>query len=176
MVAKAAEKGGNRIVSTSEMAEIFGKTPRWVNLQTNDGVFLQVGRGKYDLAVNVQRFVDQLQKQPEGDGEVNYYREKALHEAAKREKAELELAEQKGTLHRSEHVAAVMDDMLAAFRARILNLPPKLAPQLAGLADAVAIRQLLDRDVREALSELADYDPAAFRTGSRGRADPSGEV
>ncbi len=155
------------ILTTSQLAEVFGKTARWVNMQTHDGVFVQSGRGKYALAENVQRYVDSLQKRPEGAGEVNLNREKALHEAVKREMAEMELAAMKGEMHRSEDVKLVMNDMIAAFRSRILVMPPKIAPQLIGLTDLAAVRSVLDRECREALTELSDYDPAVFYARSK---------
>jgi phage terminase Nu1 subunit (DNA packaging protein) len=156
------------IVGTSELAGIFGKTPRWVNQQTNEGVLQQHERGKYELAKNVQLYIAHIQDRAEkavqgGDGSVDYFTERAHHEKAKREKAEMELAVMRGDLHRSENVRAVMNDMLAAFRARTLGLPSKVAPQLVGATELPVIQEVLSREVHAVLTELSEYDPAEFQ-------------
>ena len=55
-----------------------------------------------------------------------------------------------------------MNDMLGAFRARILSIPSKFSPQLVGLTEIPPIKVVLKQAVHEALEELSDYDPMVF--------------
>ena len=45
---------------------------------------------------------------------------------------------------------------------RLLGIPVKAAPQVAGMEDTGEIQQALQREVAEALNEIAGYDPADF--------------
>lgn len=148
--------------STAQLSEILGLTPRRVQQLAEDGVLVKAARGKYKAVESIQNYIQTLQDQSGRDGEIDYFKERAYHEKAKREKAELELAVMRGEIHRSEDVKGVMNDMVAAFRSRILSIPSKLAPQLVGRTDLPLIQDLLSREAHEALSELANYDPAAF--------------
>lgn len=149
-------------ITTGQLAKVIGKTTRWVNELTQSGVFVRASRGKYLLAENVQRYIKHIQNRIEQDTEVDYHKEKASHERAKRQKAELELQIMRGELHKSSDVEIVMNDMIAVFRSKILGLPSKLAPQLVGKSEIPIILDILTRDVHEALSELAEYDPQLF--------------
>ncbi|PWK16074.1 hypothetical protein [Tumebacillus permanentifrigoris] len=157
---------GESEVSTSELAKILGKTARWINELTREGVLVQTGRGKYPLAESVQRYVEHLKKQYEEVGGIDYAFEKAAHERAKREKAEIELAAMRGQMHRGEDIAAVMNDMVGGFRAKMLGLPSKVAPQLVGKTETPVILAILTQEVHDSLSELSDYDPRTFLAAS----------
>jgi len=71
-------------------------------------------------------------------------------------KAAMEEERLRGDLHKAEDVKAVMADMIAATRARLLNLPPKAAPLCLGrdLAEIEATLSDLIRDTLLDLSEL----------------------
>lgn len=149
-------------VTTAQLAKIIGKTTRWVNELTRNKIFVQSARGKYLLAENVQRYIQYLQERIERESEVDYHKEKAIHERAKRQRAELELALMRGEMHKAEDVETVLNDMIAAFRSKMLALPSKMAPQLVGKSEIPVILDMLTREVNEALSELAEYDPQTF--------------
>jgi phage terminase Nu1 subunit (DNA packaging protein) len=149
-------------VTTAQLAKIIGKTTRWVNELTRNKVFVQSARGKYLLAESVQRYIQHLQERAERESEVDYHKEKAIHERAKRQRAELDLALMRGEMHKSEDVELVLNDMIAAFRSKMLALPSKIAPQLVGRTEIPVILDMLTREVTEALSELSEYDPQTF--------------
>lgn len=80
---------------------------------------------------------------------------------AKRELAELELAEEEGQLHRTEDLVKVWGDAIMGCRQRILAIPVKAAPAIAlkfGLSDVATIEGILRELCDEALSELARGD------------------
>ena len=149
-------------VSTKELAQVLGKTTRWINELSREGVLIQSGRGRFLLAENVQRYIEHIEAKFEDQNEIDYAKEKAVHERVKREKAEIELAVMKGQMHRGSDVAAVMNDMVASFRSKILSLPSKLAPQLVGKKEIPVVLAILTEEVHSALTELSEYDPQTF--------------
>lgn len=105
-------------------------------------------------------------EQPQSDGEQEqseYTREKILLLKAQREKAELELADLRGQYHHTEDVRAVMEHMLASFRARMRAIPSTVTPMLGGVTDPVEINRILAALIDEGLLELSDYDPKKFK-------------
>lgn len=83
---------------------------------------------------------------------------KARREAALAALAELELEQKRGEL---VAVADVSRDWFKAGRTvrdRILNVPDRLAPELAALTTAEAVHRLLSRELRDALTELANQE------------------
>jgi len=87
---------------------------------------------------------------------------KAEHEEVKKRISELKLAKMEGKLHEADDVELIMTNMLVTFRNRILSIPSKLAPQLIGMKNIGKISDLIDRELRDALNELSEYDPALF--------------
>lgn len=161
-------KQQSRIVSTSELAEILGLTDRRIRQLEKAGIIHKLERGKFDLAQAVQQYIAWIKAQAaESDEELDLKKEKALLTRANRQKVELELKIMRGELHRSEDVRRVMNDMLGAFRARCLAIPSKAAPRLQGQTDLAVIQDIIKKEVYEALTELADYDPEVFYRQSK---------
>jgi phage terminase Nu1 subunit (DNA packaging protein) len=150
------------IFTTKQLAEILGLSTRRIQQLAEEGVFPKTGRGKYKGIESIQKYIHTLQSNNAGDAEVDYFKERALHERAKREKSELQLGVMKGEMHTSNDIKLVMNDMIMAFRSRILALPTKLTPQLVDKTDMPVILDLLTREVSEALMELSEYDPHVF--------------
>jgi len=155
------------IFTTNQLAELLNLTPRRVQQLAEEGVLVKADRGKYKALDSIQNYIKSIQdKQGTGKTDVDYFDERALHEKAKREMAEMELSVMRGDLHRSQDVKYVMNDMIAAFRSRMLALPAKLSPQLLGKNKLPVINNLLMTDICEALKELSEYDPQAFHAKS----------
>ena len=154
------------VVMTHEIAEIFGCTPRWVNELTNGGVIVQVERGKYHLGETIRRYIASIKQQAEEKDkeETDLREEQTMLTRANRKMAELELAVMNGDLHRSEDVKDIMNEMLAAFRSRLLAIPARLAPEITAANDPMVAQQLIKGEIYDALSELSEYDPAKFKS------------
>ena len=75
--------------------------------------------------------------------------------AAKATRAELELATHQGALVSVSDVSAEASALTTRVRNQFLAMPSKLAARLEGL-DAVAIERMLDAELRDGLTELAD--------------------
>ncbi len=80
--------------------------------------------------------------------------------AAEAQVAELELARIQGTLCLTEDVTKAWETVLHACKAKFLAMPTKTAPLLANEIDVAAIQIILEEQVKEALSELSNYQPA----------------
>lgn len=78
---------------------------------------------------------------------------------AEAEIAELELAKIRKELCATEDVVKAWADVLQACRAKFLALPVKLAPLMSQETDTAIIKDLIEQQIGEALSELSNYDP-----------------
>lgn len=145
---------------------MFNLTERRVRQLVEEGVIARVGHGRFDLIDTVSKYVTFLKLASAGLDEndvaesLDY--EKWLHEKAKREKAEIELAHIKNEMHHSEEVETVMNHMVMAFRSKMLSLPTKVAMMLVDKTDPKQIEAIIEKDIHEALKELEDYNPAMF--------------
>jgi hypothetical protein len=83
--------------------------------------------------------------------------------AADAELAELELQRERGEVVPISEVAEAIGDEYAATRAKLLSIPTKLAPRIALENSEAACRELLAREITEALNELVG---AGFGEGS----------
>lgn len=155
-------------VSSTVLANLFGVSTRRIRQFENEGIIQKVARGKYSLQENIKSYITYIQatsnlkNDEKTDEEVNYDVEHALLEKRKREKIELELAEMRGEMHKSEDVERVMNDMLSNFRSKLLALPSRLAPQLVTLTTISDFQDILQREVLDILHELSNYDPEKF--------------
>lgn len=169
------------VVSAKTLESYIGIKERRVRQLAEEGVMVKSGRGRYILHQCVRNYLALIQsnkeiKEDNSDDKINYDDEHALHERAKREKAELELQVMKGILHEADMVEKVMTDMLTFFRSRILTIPSKLAPSLTVEKDAKVIQRILKDEVRNALEELKDYDPILFYSDKKIEIVDEGEI
>ncbi|MEQ6048487.1 hypothetical protein AB0Y38_05235 [Lysinibacillus capsici] len=65
-------------------------------------------------------------------------------------------------MHKADEVETVLNHMVMSFRSKMLSLPSKVALLLASKDDPKVIEALLERDINQALIELAEYDPTMF--------------
>lgn len=156
------------VVNTKTISKMFNMTERNVRYLVDDGVIARIAHGRYDLIDTVSRYVTFLKMSYDGIDESKVMEsleyEKWLHEKAKREKAEIELAHIKKEMHKADEVEKVLNHMVMSFRSKMLSLPSKIAPLLASKDDPKVIEALLERDINQALIELAEYDPSMFFT------------
>ncbi|MBO8136790.1 MAG: hypothetical protein H0Z40_01425 [Desulfotomaculum sp.] len=157
------------IVNTDVMADLFGYTRQRINQLAKEGILEKKAPGRYPLKQNVKRYIDFLRtgykSEDEEEAQAQYWEEKALHEKAKREMAELKLAKLKNRLHDAGDVELIMTNMLVTFRNRILAIPQKVAPKVIGMKNLAEINETINAELLEALNELSEYDPALFAGG-----------
>lgn len=154
------------IVNTKALAKMFNMTERNVRYLVEEGIIARVNHGRYDLIDTVSRYITYLKMSNDGLDESKVQEsleyEKWLHEKAKREKAEIELSHIKKEMHKADEVEKVLNHMLASFRSKMLALPSKATLLLSIKDDPKEIEALLERDIYEALGELANYEPSLF--------------
>ncbi|MCB5259357.1 MAG: hypothetical protein LHW48_02640 [Candidatus Cloacimonetes bacterium] len=163
------------VVNTNVLAKLFGVTSRYVNQLAKEGVLEKRAPGRWPLEQNVNRYIEFLRsgkKDPEEqESKSIYWEEKAKHEAAKREMAELQLAKLKNQMHDATTIELVMTDMLTTFKNRLLALPQKVSPKIIGLKSIAEVNEALALEINEALTELSDYSPCLFAEGGEDNGD-----
>ena len=150
-------------VATDVLANCLGITPRRVQLLAKQGAVVKLRRGVYDLEKSVRSYITyKLESLEESQEQKSLDEIRADHERWKMRKTQLAVQLLEGKLHRAEDVERVWTQSAAAVRSRLLGIPVKAAPQVAGMEDTGEIQQVLQREVAEALNEIAGYDPADF--------------
>ena len=174
MAQKKPEPAG--YCSTAVLANLFDITAQWVGELTKNGILrkhdTEVGP-RYNVVEATRSYVKYLREKAAGRGDkdsasAEKEQQKLAAEVrmkeAKAEYAELELAELKGKMHRSEDVVALTEQMIFAIRGMLVALPGRLAVDVAGVNDAAEAAVLIRREVNAVLDELSHfkYDPAAY--------------
>jgi hypothetical protein len=87
---------------------------------------------------------------------------------AEAEIAELELQKLHGTLCVTKDVILAWEDVLSAFKGKLLSIPTKAAPVLCAETEAGLCQVIIEDLIKEALEELSTYEPSfnATQTGS----------
>ena len=83
----------------------------------------------------------------------------------------MELAKLRQELCSTQDVIKAWTDVLSACRAKFLAMPTKIAPLLATEDDAAVVKDILEKQIHEALTELANYDPSISPTTTSGSID-----
>lgn len=163
------------VVNTKALADLFGYSSQRINQLAQEGILEKKAAGRWPLMKNVQRFINYLRTnandKDKSENQAIYWEEKALHERAKREIAEIELAKLKNRMHDAADVEYVMTNMLITFRNKILAMPEKLAPKVYGLKTLSEISEIIHDELAEALNELSEYDPVMFEGDNDGEED-----
>ena len=159
-MAKKIEIRGN----TGELAKLLNITQRRVNQLAEEKIITRQPEGDFVLPEAIAEFYS---FKFQSDEAIDFMAEKALHEKAKRELAELELQKRRNEVHDAADVELVMTDMLTNLRSQLLGLPAKMAQQLAN-RDKDFIDQTLADEIHARLTELSDYSPEMFTGGSNG--------
>jgi phage terminase Nu1 subunit (DNA packaging protein) len=162
------------------LAKLLNLTERRVQQLAKEGVIPRAERGKYELAGAVRGYIAYLQERAEGRQVEtrDAHAERTRLIKAQADKTELEVDERKGALIPAERVIEAWEQLVSAFRARVLALPSKLVPRLASLNAVTQIQEVIAAGVREALEELARFELAGAATAGdpqsgTGRATPA---
>ena len=119
--------------------------------------------------LNVKMCDAELDNKSNDDKAPNYWREKALHEKAKRALAELDLKLKQDQLVEVDQVGEHLDKIFSAVRQRLLATPSKIAPLVHAEESVGGARIVLESAVFEVLSELSEYVPVEQKTAKVNR-------
>ncbi len=163
------------VVTTSQLAAVLGLSDRRVRQLAQESIIARLGDesgkkvdGKFLLAACVQAYIEYI-KDSASDSEIATNRENAKlrREIAQAEEAEIKVDILKSTVHRSEDVEAVLNDMHTALKTRALSLPAKLSRQLAEETDIAKVSDIIETEVHALLQESKTYSWDEFEQRNR---------
>ena len=146
-------------LSQSKYAEHRNVTKGYIGRLIKEGR-LHLIKGKLNVAMSDA----ELDNKSNDDKAPIYWREKALHEKAKRELAELDLKLKQDQLVEVDQVGDHLDKIFSAVRQRLLATPSKIAPLVHAEESVGGARIVLESGVFEVLDELSEYIPVEQKT------------
>ena len=146
-------------LSQSKYAEHRNVTKGYIGRMVKEGR-LHLIKGK----LNVKMSDAELDNKSNDEKAPNYWVEKALHEKAKRELAELDLKLKQDQLVEVDQAGLHLDLIFSAVRQRLLATPSKIAPLVHAEESVGGARIVLESAVFEVLSELSEFVPVEPKT------------
>ena len=150
-------------LTKKELASISGYTYRRLHdidlaLPRDEKLFVpsETNPKKYDLALFVRRWVEyNVGQVGSGEDSEELITIKAQHEKVKKEKTELEVARMKAEMVDIQDVHRMWCNLAGMVRNRFVQLGHKVGPALVMQESAEKIAEVIDREVRDALTMLA---------------------
>ena len=180
MGAKGMDELNGILVTSKVLEALFCVKDRTIRYLADNGIVKRDSHGKYLLMESAKSYILTLKVNNAGKiradddaNDLDLDTERAIHERVKRQIDEIKLQLIRGQVHKAEDVEAVMTDMFERFRMKMSALPAKLAKRLEGKGRA-EIQKILQKEIRQALNEFADYKPADFYSDEH--IEVSGEV
>lgn len=145
-------------VSVDAIAQLCSIDQRRIQQLAKDGVMIKGDRGRYHLARSVHGYIKFLQSRlREGEtGGLGEHRKRLT--SARADLAEMERQRVAGLLLPSDQVDEMWSRIVAVVKTRILAIPAKMAPRLLVLKRATEIEDALEKEVRDALEEIASTE------------------
>ncbi len=136
-----------------ELAEAIGVSARTIRNYRNDGKIPKKTTGKgTPLKHSIRFYIEQIQ-----NGELNQLEiEKIRLTAAQADDKELDVKQKRGELIPAEIVEIAWQGQKANMKAKLLNIPTKLAPLIVGVHAIEVIKEKTQELIYEALEELAN--------------------
>lgn len=124
--------------------------------------------GKCDAAAFVQNWVDYNIAGTTASDSADLTEVKARHEAIKAEKTRLEVDRMRGQLIDVQDVKRLWADIANTVMQNLIRLPSKVAPRLQMQDSVEVIADILDRDIRKILEEIADTPLPDYAANTEG--------
>lgn len=147
-----------QLVNAKALAGLFGLTERRIQQMAKEDIIPKAERGKYPFVGAIRAYIKFLQERALGGesaatgGDIVSERTRLLK--ANADKSELEFLVMKGENLPKELVQIAWTKQIAAFRAKMLSIPVKLAADLHGIETKKHIEQVAKGLIWEALGEL----------------------
>jgi phage terminase Nu1 subunit (DNA packaging protein) len=148
-------------VPAEKIAQALNLTEQRVHQLVKEGLPKE-GRGRYDPVKCMLFYIRYLQRAlekksiPTLDGGYAGEREERVRLLrADADLREIELAKERGLLVSIHDVEKDLTDLVLTTKARILAIPPRLAPELVGEMSRIMIQAKLEKACHESLSYLA---------------------
>jgi len=140
------------------IAKLLNISARRIQQLVALGVISRGERGRYDLLRCIRGYVTYLQQEVDRVESSGMSDERVRLVAAQADHEELKVEALQATLLPRDGVLDAWEQLRAAFSARCLALPSKLAPRLAVIHERRKIQDALTAEIREALQELSGFD------------------
>jgi phage terminase Nu1 subunit (DNA packaging protein) len=142
------------------IARLLDLTPRRVQQLVAESVIPRAERGRYEVVPVVRAYVRYLRERAMASevGQDAFAQHRARLTKARADMAELEHAQMLQDLVPAAQVEQAWAALVGVLRSRLLALPSKLAPRLAGLAHEAPIQEHLRAEITDALAELSEAE------------------
>ena len=131
--------------SQSNLAQALKLTPPRISAMIKSGIIVKDDSDRSG-GVYIFESLKNYYQRHSSDNDVDFNQERALHERAKRQIAELKLEKAED---------------LVKLRTRLLTIPSKLAPMIEGKSKG-EIDLILTREIEDTLAEMSNFDPSVF--------------
>lgn len=165
-------------LKTADVCRMFGKSAPRITQLVNQGTLIKTGtehKGMFELNDTVQRYIRMLEEKAEenssGDDEALKLKSEAKFKQAKAAIAAMDAKERMGTMHRSEDVAAMTEDLIYSIRSALLALPGRLAVDVTECKDTAEASEIIRNEIYKVMEELSnyEYDPNKYMERVRER-------
>jgi phage terminase Nu1 subunit (DNA packaging protein) len=156
------------LADVKQVAKALNITDRRVQQLAKEGLPKEE-KGKYDLGKCMLWYIRYLQAALEASGRrdsgeeefIGAREERARLLRAEAELKEMELAAKRGQMVTIADVEKQYSDLAHSIRARIMAIPPRLAPEILGETSRVMAQAKIEKYCKEALAQLAKADDAS---------------
>lgn len=153
-------------VTQTNFAQIIGVSVPRVNQLIEEGIIHKNPADKSGGVLLVQSLKDFISSRKADDGgeengDAVFWKERGLHEKAKRKTAELKLAKLEREVYDAGAVDLAITEMLTMLRTHLLALPSKFATQLEGKTRN-EIYDILTAEIEGKLEEISNFDRETY--------------
>lgn len=154
-------------ISKKELADLLGKSPRWISKLIDDGLPVAGGGGRgVEVQIDSQAAIEWLvssavrrelgEEGEDEDGLSSASTEDRLLKRARREKLQLEIDRERGRLLPGDTVAQILISVAAVYATQLDALPSRCAADLAVIDDPATIRARVFEETRRIRAATAD--------------------
>lgn len=143
-------------IGITQLSTLVGVSENRIKQLCNSGDLERGDDGQFDLRLSVRAYCGTLRNVATGRGGSGLAAEREREARARADKLEMQNAAARRDLIPANEVEAMWDKMCRLIRARFLAMPARLQQRLAHLSTHDL--SLIDREIRDALTELADDD------------------
>ena len=143
------------VLTTEELADMFGVTPRWIQKMAKEGnVLRSLGPNRWDLWDNCKRYIEYNKGKTVGS-KLQEAKLRVLESQA--EKNEIANKLSMGELVYLKDVEPRWNNILVSIRDAFLAVPDSIAPRLHKAKTIGQLRKILLNKVRDTLERLAEF-------------------
>lgn len=143
-------------IGITQLSTLVGVSENRIKQLCNSGDIERGEDGQFDLRLSVRAYCGTLRNAAMGRGGPGLAAEREREARARADKLEMQNAAARRDLIPANEVEAMWDKICRLIRARFIAMPARLQQHLAHLS--AHDLSLIDREIRDALKELADDD------------------